>query len=346
MASDVGGIREQIEDGITGFFIPQGNAEEMAKRIIYLLDNDKLRAEIGANAAIAAKYSIAKIHPGDNMEKPVISIVLGSYNRHKFLKETIKSIRSNGITVPYEIIVIDGGSRDGSIEYLTKQPDIITIIQHNRTKIDDKLVMKHSWGYFMNLAFQMSKGKYVLMISDDCLLLPKAVMNGYNLFEKELKNGRKIGALAFYWRDFPEEIKYKVGVTLDDKVYVNHGMYLRDALADVNWIEEDYYRFYCADSDLCLKMWQKNYEVIESPDSYVEHTLHTSNRVRKSNLNNTDRDRYIAKWDGVFHNLSKDSMDRWIEKEHDDSNRTYKTILKISPKIFILYLWKKLHDGR
>ena len=47
-------------------------------------------------------------------EKPIISIVLGTYNRKNFLKETIKSIRNNNINVPYEIIVIDGGSSDGS----------------------------------------------------------------------------------------------------------------------------------------------------------------------------------------------------------------------------------------
>jgi GT2 family glycosyltransferase len=45
-----------------------------------------------------------------NSEKTQVSVVLGSYNRRRFLKATIQSIRNNGISVPYEIIVVDGGS--------------------------------------------------------------------------------------------------------------------------------------------------------------------------------------------------------------------------------------------
>lgn len=276
-----------------------------------------------------------------SLNESSISIVLGSYNRCRFLKETIKSIRNNGIEVPYEIIVIDGGSKDGSINWLIKQLDIITIVQHNRVKVNGKLVMKRSWGYFMNLAFQMAKGKYVLMISDDCLLLPNAVMNGYNLFENELKKGRKVGAVAFYWRNFPEQEKYNVGYTLGGKLFVNHGMYLRNALVDVSWIEEDYYRFYCADGDLCLKMWQKGYEVIDSPDSYLEHTVHIAKKVRRSNTSEADVERYLDRWKGIFYNPDENTGG-WIKKDYTDPEKTYRNILRVSPKIMGIYLRTKL----
>ena len=78
------------------------------------------------------------------MSKPYISIVLGSYNRKSFLKKAIRTIRENGISVPYEIIVIDGGSTDGSISYLASQKDIITIVQHNHGVWEGKKVDKKS----------------------------------------------------------------------------------------------------------------------------------------------------------------------------------------------------------
>lgn len=282
----------------------------------------------------------------ESLKEPNVSIVLGSYNRYPFLKETIKSIRNNGIEVPYEIIVIDGGSTDGSTNWLIKQPDIITIVQHNRVKIKEKFAMKRSWGYFMNLGFKSAKGKYILMISDDCLLLPNAVMNGYNLFERELENERKLGAIAFYWRNFPEQTKYKVGLTLGGKMFVNHGMYLQTALVDVGWINEDYYRFYHADGDLCLKMWQKGYEIIDSPDSYVEHTVHISKKVRRSNPNKEDWEKYLERWNGIYYNPEKTNIGGWIEKEYFDPNHTYKAILKISPRIAKLYYGKKIKGLR
>ena len=87
-------------------------------------------------------------------DRAVVSIVLGSYNRKAFLQEAIESIRCNGITVPYEIIVVDGGSTDGSKEWLINQPDIITIVQHNRMASGNQLSKRRNWGYFMNLSFK------------------------------------------------------------------------------------------------------------------------------------------------------------------------------------------------
>ena len=55
VATDVGGIPEQIEDGLTGFLTPPGNYHVMAKRIIMLLENEPLRTRFSKRAAIVAQ---------------------------------------------------------------------------------------------------------------------------------------------------------------------------------------------------------------------------------------------------------------------------------------------------
>ena len=50
IASDVGGISEQIDDGITGLLIPAQNAKLMAQSVISLLDNSVLREKMGEAA--------------------------------------------------------------------------------------------------------------------------------------------------------------------------------------------------------------------------------------------------------------------------------------------------------
>lgn len=245
-----------------------------------------------------------------------VSIVLGSYNRRRLLKLAIASVRKEVATSLFEteIIVVDGGSTDGSLEWLTKQKDIITIVQYNRGTWLGKAVERRSWGYFMNLGFKCAKGKYICMISDDCLVVPGAITNGYLLFEEELERNEKIGAVAFYWRNWPEQKKYWVGLTFGNKMFVNHGMYLKSALEDVGYIDENTYSFYHADGDLCLRMWQKGYGCVDSPHSYIEHFAHAGGKV--SGI--PDWEFYANRWEKLLGKPEKD----WIEKEHKDQHRT------------------------
>lgn len=50
------GPREIVEDGISGFLVKPGNIEELAKRIIFLIENPTVRMEMGFNAFNRAKF--------------------------------------------------------------------------------------------------------------------------------------------------------------------------------------------------------------------------------------------------------------------------------------------------
>jgi glycosyltransferase involved in cell wall biosynthesis len=202
-----------------------------------------------------------------------------------------------------------------------KQKDIISIVQHNRGTWQCKPIERRSWGYFMNLGFKCAQGKYVCMLSDDCLVVPGAVINGYNHFEDELKKGHKVGAVAFYWRNWPEQKKYWVGLTFGNKMFVNHGIYLKSALEEVGYIDEEKYLFYHADSDICLRMSRNGYICIESPNSYIEHYRHTN---VKGPDNKPDWDRFVKTWGELFKVPDRD----WIEKEHVDLHHTVKQFKK------------------
>src|SRR6185436_10989518 len=121
---------------------------------------------------------------------------------------TVGTVRQELADSPHELIVVDGGSDDGTIDWLTEQKDIISIVQHNRGKWDGKQIERKSWGYFMNLGFRAASAKYICMLSDDCLVIPGAIKNGLKVFDKKLKAGTKAGAVAFYWRNWPEQDKY------------------------------------------------------------------------------------------------------------------------------------------
>jgi len=237
-----------------------------------------------------------------------ISVVLGTYNRFDLLKLTIQSIRDelkdflNG----YEIIVIDGGSTDGSMEWLITQKDIITIIQHNRGEWLGKPIERKSWGYFMNLGFKAAQGKYICMVSDDCLIVPGAIRNGYDLFEQKLKQGKKVGGVAFYYRNYPFDNQYFVQIP-HGKMIINHGLYLRSALQKINFIDEEAYKFYYADADLSFRLWKAGFLIIDSPTSFIEHYMDEKEKIRNENSTVSQQDAnvfnkrwfWIVKWDAL-----------------------------------------------
>jgi GT2 family glycosyltransferase len=253
--------------------------------------------------------------------KKIVSVVIGSYNRRRYLRLAIESVRAElarcGRTG--EIIVVDGGSTDGALSWLTKQRDVLTIVHHNRGEWRGRPVERRSWGYFMNLGFRCAQGKYICMLSDDCLVVPGAIEAGCARFDERLAAGERLGAVAFYWRNWPEQEPYRVGLAFGGRMFVNHGLYLREALAEIGYADEESFAFYHADADLCLRMWDRGWRCVDAPSSFVEHYAHANAKVRRQNLERERRD--WAAFEARWAHLGMPERD-WIERSFTDPQRT------------------------
>jgi hypothetical protein len=176
----------------------------------------------------------------------------------------------------------------------------------------------------MNLGFKLAQGKYVCMLSDDCLVVPGAIRNGVAQCDEALRSGRKIGALAFFWRNWPEQVDYWVGLTLGGKMFLNHGLYVREALEVIGYADENTYVFYHADGDLCLRLWESGFECIAATQSFIEHYSHAAEDVRAANLaaQEADWDRYLQKWSAVWGTPDVTKGQGWIHRAYQDPGQT------------------------
>jgi GT2 family glycosyltransferase len=268
------------------------------------------------------------------MSKINVSIIIGSLNRKFFLKSTINNLRNQKINGYYEIIVIDGGSNDGTLQWLIKQKDIISVIQHNKGKWKGKEVTRKSWGYFMNLGLKCAKGDYIFLISDDCLIIPGSINEGLKSFTES-----NIAGVAFYWRNYPEMKNYWVGYTYGNKLFVNYGLFRRDAIEKVGWIDEENFNFYHADGDLSLKLWAAGYKIVDCEKAFIEHFIHFGVKNRKKNLENQVKDfaTYTEKWKNFFPQSVGISYQDWKEIPFIDLSNTGKQF----PRLYRLQFYLK-----
>lgn len=211
-----------------------------------------------------------------SQNKSDISIVLGSKNRKNLIKATIQSIRENGFSGKMEIIVVDGGSTDGTCNWLAKQKDILTIIQPNYKILDNEgiSILAHSWGEFMNIGFKYASAPWIVMVSDDLILANGALQKGYNELKQRVENGEKIGGGAFYFREYPRHSYYRVGFSPKNYIMINHGFYYKKALESINYIDEISYNFYFADNDLVMRLNDNGWKTISLEDCYADHLVH------------------------------------------------------------------------
>ena len=102
---------------------------------------------------------------------------------------------------------------------------------------------------------------------------------------------------------------------------LNHGIYLKRALAAANWAEEDEYVFYKADTDLALKMWAAGFVTIDAPGSICEHFIGKEDPIRDSNneLIEADRSAMKLRWPELVTKEGVEKIGRIYSERRPDS---------------------------
>lgn len=229
-----------------------------------------------------------------------ISAVTGTYNRLKHLKRMVTSLRSSVGDTPYEIIIADGGSTDGTLEWCRQQPNMVLIEQGELLGAIKAF----------NAACARASGEYVAILNDDVLVNGKTL----NIACKYLGENPHVGQVAFYNVVRGNDPRRTSLGKAYGYVYGQCSMTRRWLGNLVGWWGSEGMHTYGGDTYLSMALWELGWptEAVQGcsiTDYVVDDQLR---RDRKQALNesghNSDTRLFHAKWQD---RLPK--PEQWIE---------------------------------
>ena len=219
-----------------------------------------------------------------------LSIVIVNYNTKDLILNCLNSINNSGTIAGYEIIVIDNGSTDGSVEILDKLKGI------KLYKNDKNLGFSKA----NNLGIKNSSGKYILLLNSDTEVEKGSIdkllnfakskkdagVVGAKLLNKDGTTQKSVSNFPTIWRAIKESWlgeKDNFGLhapVVKDPVVVDSvvgAAFLITPLAlkKVGLLNEKYFMYF-EDLEYCKKVKKAGLKVYYLPDAKVRHLLGAS----------------------------------------------------------------------
>lgn len=217
-----------------------------------------------------------------------VSIVLATKDRAELLDKMLLSLKDAVGEITYEIIVIEGGSSDNTLDVLQKH-GIENIIDERESLGEGK----HSWPVLYNYGFSKAKGKWAMYASDDIVFSENCIANAISILTDSPDN---VSGGVFFYKNVCAELnwdKYGIDFTYGQKLLLNYGLFRLEDFNSVGGLD-DQYKFYCADGDLCFKFYEQGKTLIPLPGSFVTHN-NVLDVQKKVNFSIADKDIQLYK---------------------------------------------------
>ena len=230
-----------------------------------------------------------------------VSIVIPNYNGKHFLEDCLRSVFAQDIE-DQEVIVVDNGSTDGSLEYLNAYPGVRTI------------AMDKNYGFCgaVNAGIKAAKSDYVILLNNDTEVdknFAKELLNAIQADEKIFSCSSKM--VQFHDRTRMDDAgdyycalgwafgRGKGGLVenYDEPVDIfaacaGAAIYRKKMLESLGCFDEDHFA-YLEDIDLGYRARIQGYRNVYAPKAVVYHvgsgfsgSAHNAFKVKLSSRNN------------------------------------------------------------
>ncbi|MDG2525639.1 glycosyltransferase [Stenotrophomonas sp. HITSZ_GD] len=240
-----------------------------------------------------------------------VSVIVLTWNGLEYTKPCLDSVLAHTDTQLTEIVVVDNGSTDGTVEYLKQLPGIATVFNN------------------ANLGFVKGNNAALKLIAPDrdVILLNNDTEIDDPLWIEKLQrtaySGDDVGVVGCRIKRLDGEDFQHAGTYIPDRTYwgqqfgsgekdinqypydrdvegvVFACVYIRRELMDkIGFLDEDFFSYY-EDSDYCLKARQAGYRVVNCGSLTVRHREHGStsaNKVSHSEMFLKSQETFLRKW--------------------------------------------------
>lgn len=218
-----------------------------------------------------------------------LSIVIVNMNTKDLTLECVESIRKEGSDLKWEIIMVDNGSTDGSVEAfkkLDKEMDNFTFIGNKKNE---------GYGKANNQGIRIAQADYVILLNNDTVVKKNALKELYEFAKKKKDAGvvaprllnadgsiqpscfhfpTIINAIREYWLGeeglFEKYAPKGKKTTTVDAVVGAAFLMTPDALERVGMLDEKYFAYF-EDIDYCREVWRNNLKVYYYPKVEIIH---------------------------------------------------------------------------
>ncbi len=222
-------------------------------------------------------------------ELPFVTVVVLNYNGLAHLEPCFRSLLALDYPAQrLELLLVDNGSRDGSLAYMEKHFPAVRLIRNERNL---------GFAAGNNVGARAAQGELVAFLNNDMRVAPNWLLELVAPFERG-EDVAAVGGKVLSWDgkriDFAAAAMnifgygYQLGAgqrAADDSSEVRPMLFVcggnmavrRQVYLDASGFDDDYFAYY-EDADLGWRLWVLGYRVLFTPKAVVYHRHHGTGR--------------------------------------------------------------------
>jgi len=211
-----------------------------------------------------------------------LSIIIVNWNTSDLLRQCLNSIYGNSPLDAFEIIVVDNGSRDGSLAMLEENFPSVILIRNDQNQ---------GFARANNQGLSIAKGRYLMLLNSDTIVLPQGLDKLIQTAEAHVEVGvvgpqilNMDGSIQKSWASFPSFFSELIGINVRRRNPVT----TLPRVYDVDWITgacmlvrartvaevgmlDDGYFMYSEETDWCFRIKKQDWKIWYLSDAEIYH---------------------------------------------------------------------------